>query len=523
MNQNEEKTINIIGSGLGGLFCGALLSKHGFKVKVFEARQHVGGYASKWKRKDYIFEASLHEMNGFNPDDKKLRTFRYLDLFKRVKFLKIPSLYTSLFKDGTSFTVPHNYDEFLAKLIEMFPEEKKEITIAMENIKKTQEQSLAFLGEKDQLEAMINTPTRYPFVMKNLFSTVHSVIFKKIKNSRAKMIIAQIYNYFSNSLKKLNFIYFSAIYSYLNGSYWVSGSSSNFSEELAKIIRENGGEVHTSSRIVKVLFNNKKKAIGVKTERGDEFYSNLTICNSPLKYTIKNIIGEKNIPLIPRLKAAGVKSSTSIFSMYIGLNIDVTKLGINDYCYVINDIDDLNELEKKENQNDFSKQALILVSYRLDESLCDKNKTVINISTVSDIKYWEKYETKEEYRKEKERIANLILDRVEAKFKGFKEHIEILEVGTPMTMKKYSNNTDGAVYGACQKLSQSNIFRFNNEIKSRNLYFSSAWVNPGGGVSGVVIGAIITAELILKRYKIEPEFNKFIEPLGLQKNEIEQG
>ena len=516
----EKKTINIIGSGIGGLFCGALLSKHGFKVKVFEARQHIGGYAGKWKRKDYTFEASLHEMNGFYPDDKKLRTFRYLDLFKRVKFLKIPSLYTSLFSDGSSFSVPHNYDKFLEKLIEEFPKEKNGIISVMNNIKKTQEHSLAFLREKNRFKAFFDTPTKYPYLMKNLFSSAYSVIFKKIKNPKARMIIAQIYNYFSDSLKKLNFIYFTVMYSYMNGSYWISGTSASLSYELAKIITENGGEVYTSKKIVKVLFDKKKKAIGVKCENGEEFYSNLTICNSPLKYTIENIIGKDNIPIISRLKASSVKSSMSIFSIYIGMDIDVSKLGIEDYCYTINDVEDLNELETKEDLNDFSKKTLILVSYRLDDSLCDKRKTVVNISTPSNIKYWEKFETKEEYRKEKERVANIILDRVESKFKGFREHIEIMEIGTPITMRKYSNNTDGAVYGASQKLSQSNIFRFGNEIKKRNLYFSGSWVNPGGGISGVVISAIITTELILKRYKIKAEFDNFIEPRLLKEDEI---
>ena len=35
---NDKPSISIIGSGVGGLFAGALLAKHGFKVNLFEAR-----------------------------------------------------------------------------------------------------------------------------------------------------------------------------------------------------------------------------------------------------------------------------------------------------------------------------------------------------------------------------------------------------------------------------------------------------------------------------------------------------
>jgi len=87
-----------------------------------------------------------------------------------------------------------------------------------------------------------------------------------------------------------------------------------------------------------------------------------------------------------------------------------------------------------------------------------------------------------------------------------------MEIGTPITMQKYSNNPDGAVYGACQRTSQSTIFRFPNQIKNRNLYFSSAWVSPGGGISGVMISAYKTVNLILKKYKILNKLENFKKP-----------
>ena len=50
----------IIGSGLGGLSCGAFLAKNGYKVKVFERIKVPGGYVNTFKRKDYYFENSTH-------------------------------------------------------------------------------------------------------------------------------------------------------------------------------------------------------------------------------------------------------------------------------------------------------------------------------------------------------------------------------------------------------------------------------------------------------------------------------
>ena len=69
-------SVNVIGSGIGGLFSGAVLAKHGFFVNVFEARPNIGGYTSSWRRGDYLFDSSLHEFNGFYPFHKKDRAYR---------------------------------------------------------------------------------------------------------------------------------------------------------------------------------------------------------------------------------------------------------------------------------------------------------------------------------------------------------------------------------------------------------------------------------------------------------------
>ena len=79
-------------------------------------------------------------------------------------------------------------------------------------------------------------------------------------------------------------------------------------------------------------------------------------------------------------------------------------------------------------------------------------------------------------------------------------------------MKKYSGNPYGAVYGACQRVLQGNIFRFPNEIKNKNLYFCGAWVRPGGGFSGSIVSAIRTSDIILNNLQIRNKLKSYIVP-----------
>ena len=63
MSKNTFDTI-IIGGGLGGLTAGATLAKLGKKVLLLEQHYVVGGCATTFKRKDYVMEVGLHEMDG---------------------------------------------------------------------------------------------------------------------------------------------------------------------------------------------------------------------------------------------------------------------------------------------------------------------------------------------------------------------------------------------------------------------------------------------------------------------------
>ena len=89
------KTYNsiIIGSGLGGLTAGALLALWGKKVLILEQHYIPGGCATTFKRKDFLMEVGLHEMDGLHKEDFKYPIMELLKIFEGIEFLKVPDLY----------------------------------------------------------------------------------------------------------------------------------------------------------------------------------------------------------------------------------------------------------------------------------------------------------------------------------------------------------------------------------------------------------------------------------------------
>ena len=59
--------IIIIGSGLGGLECGAILSKEGFNVCVVEKNAQFGGCFQTYQRKGHLLDTGIHYVGSLEP------------------------------------------------------------------------------------------------------------------------------------------------------------------------------------------------------------------------------------------------------------------------------------------------------------------------------------------------------------------------------------------------------------------------------------------------------------------------
>jgi len=90
----------------------------------------------------------------------------------------------------------------------------------------------------------------------------------------------------------------------------------------------------------------------------------------------------------------------------------------------------------------------------------------------------------------------MITSRLDNLIPGFKNAVEYAEVATALTVKRYTLNENGAVYGFAQKPGKSNDYL---KVLPDNLYIASAWGKFGGGFSGAIYSGYMTAMDILRK------------------------
>jgi prolycopene isomerase len=69
-------------------------------------------------------------------------------------------------------------------------------------------------------------------------------------------------------------------------------------------------------------------------------------------------------------------------------------------------------------------------------------------------------------------------------------------------MHRYTQNYQGAAYGWDVTPNQIGPSRIQNQSPIKGLYFSGHWTTPGGGVYGVSVSGVKTAQKILGLTKL---------------------
>ena len=80
-----DRTVAIIGSGPGGLECGCILARRGFRVIVLEKAKVPGGALQTFTRKDsrgmtHTFDTGFHYVGSLGEGEPLCRLFSFIKL-----------------------------------------------------------------------------------------------------------------------------------------------------------------------------------------------------------------------------------------------------------------------------------------------------------------------------------------------------------------------------------------------------------------------------------------------------------
>jgi all-trans-retinol 13,14-reductase len=510
-NTEDENKFDavIIGSGLGGLSCAAAFARQGFKSIVLEKHDKPGGYATTFMRPGgYNFDVSLHstsvgERNGLH------NLIPGFPEISDVEFILHPNLYRVVYPDYDIRVPQKNLTGYIELLIKHFPDEQTGIKGLVEDMQGLSKDIGRYSSAKGQID-MSNFPQTFPYLFKCSNKTWGEMMDARIKNPKLRAVFSTLWGYYGLPPSKLSAYYYALpTIGYLEqGGYYPKGKSQKLSNSLVKFIEERGGKVLLNTKVNEILTKDHT-AYGVKSDDGREFLGRVVVSNANAYDTIHTMLKEDDSlkEYIGKMNQFSV--SLSSFQVFLGLKQDlIGKLGLNDaeifYETGYNpEHSYMSALQANVEEGGYG----VTLYDNIYKGYSPENKNTITIMVLQGYDHWKGFEAdyfkgkKEAYRAEKERIANLLIQKAEKTLlPGLSEAIEAKEIGTPLTNLRYTGNYRGAIYGWDQTVSNSGPIRLPHNTPIRNLYLSGAWTRPGHGYGGVLWSGIECFSEIMKKW-----------------------
>ena len=118
----------VIGSGMGGLTCAAMLAKEGMKVCVVEKNHRPGGCLQSFRRGGRILDTGIHYVGSLREGQTMHQYLKYLGVLPRITLRGLdPEGFDLIHLEGRTFRHALGYDNFVEGLAADFPAERSGI------------------------------------------------------------------------------------------------------------------------------------------------------------------------------------------------------------------------------------------------------------------------------------------------------------------------------------------------------------------------------------------------------------
>lgn len=472
----EGKDIVVIGSGVGGLSTGIILSLLDYDVTVVEKNSLPGGLMRSYRRSGIDCPVGVHYVGALGKDEPLGRMFGLLgvsveDLFERMGLDGVIDRY--IFDDFT-FDLPVGIDAYEKNLLDFFPQDKAAIGLIMENIREISRRMLApsfILNSGD------------PFQNIDYLSSMGELLEKLGVSDGLRDVLAVPVQLIGVPMAECPVIFHHMVLAgYLFSSWRLKEGGSKMADIFARRFVELGGHLILGDGAGEILIKSGKVA-GLRLQSGETLTASAVIAAIHPKVLL-GLLPTEALKSSYRQRVLNLKETGGVIAVQVSVDAPAYRL-LNHNIY---------RLPAKDRGGPASG---FFCQLRRGNA---EGANLLSIISESSYGEWQRWENSQsgrrggEYEDKKMNMAVDLLREAGAVVENILNPV-IVDVFTPLTLRDFVNSPEGSCYGVMRSQAQLLKIASLNNIPLAGLYLAGQNA-LAPGVLGSILGSFNAARLV---------------------------
>ena len=260
---------------------------------------------------------------------------------------------------------------------------------------------------------------------------------------------------------------------------------------LANFIESNQGTIHIQSKVQKILIENNQ-TIGIELENGEQILSDIVLATGDIHNTFYTLVGKEQISSETQQYINSLKYMESVFMVHIGIDFDPSPYQPAALCYYYGtyDIEDAVNKIKNGIYHEGEDGFLIYIPSMHSPEMAPTQHYAVTVYTVAPNHIKER-----DWQKQKEELADKLLEYAETKIPGLREHTKTRLIMTPEDFRQRVNVKHHSFGGIPPIIGQKG---FNHQTSIKGMFYAGCQSESTGGVANTMNGGRKVAHLILE-------------------------